>query len=344
MIEQLSTIFKEEGKHNAPKYIQLSNTFKALIRLGVLKAEDRMPSFNELIVDLDVSKDTIEKAYKILKEEHYIVSVRGKGTFVMNSPELGKIKVLLIFNKMSVSKKKLYESFTKTSEDHIETNLLLHDGNLSHLEKIIQEQKNNYHYFVIIPIFKKVSDQEVQKVLKLIPSNQLLLLGRAESNLSEEIPSVYEDFSEDIFNTLQQNIKPIVQFDQLHLVIAKDSSRSLQDIWSGFVRFCLHFNLSYKVSSNFNEGDIENNTLYIVTIDEDLANIIKDCRTNNWQLGKDIGLISYNDSPLKEILEGGITIITSSFKDMGKIAASQIINKKLESVKVPFVMKRRASL
>ncbi|OHX64554.1 GntR family transcriptional regulator [Flammeovirga pacifica] len=343
MIEQLSSIYQEEGKKNAPKYLQLSNTFKTLIKLGVLKADDRMPSFTELVIELDLSKDTVEKAYNILKEENYIISIRGKGTFVNSGPALGKAKVLLVFNKISPSKKKLYESFSQTSEGKIEHDLLLHNGSLSHLKKIIQEQRNNYHYFAIIPIFNNVSDQEVEKVLTELPSDKLLLLGKAENNFNKEIHSVYEDFAEDLFDTLQQNIKPIIHFDQLHLVIAKESSRTLQDVWSGFVRFCLHFNLPYTVTSNFEVGNIVSNTLYIVTDDQDLANIVKDSKKNNYQLGKDVGLISYNDSPLKEIIGDGITIISSSFSDMGKIAALQIINNELESVKVPFLMKRRGS-
>lgn len=343
-IDQLISIFDEETKKNIPKYIQLSNSFKALINMGVLNTDDRMPSFNELIINLDVSKDTIEKAYKILKKEHFIISVRGKGTFVMSNSSSGKIKVLLVFNKFSSSKKKLYEAFVKTSENHLETDLLIHNGNLQHLKKILNEQKSNYHYFGVIPIFNTTSDDNIEKVLQIIPSHQLLLLGRAEDNFTKEIPSVYEDFSEDIFDILQQNIKPIITFEKLHLVIAKDSSRSLRDIWSGFVRFCIHFNIPYAVTSNYNKGVIENKTLYIVTNDEDLTEIIKDTRKQNYSLGKDVGIISYNDSPLKEIVEGGITIISTSFTDMGKIAALQIINKKLESVKVPFFMKRRNSL
>ncbi|WP_281615145.1 winged helix-turn-helix domain-containing protein [Flammeovirga sp. SubArs3] len=341
--DQLYTTFQEESKQNIPKYVQLSNTFKSLIKMGILKADDRMPSFNELIISLDVSKDTIEKAYKILKDEHFVISVRGKGTFVMSSSSMGKVKVLLIFNKMSNSKKKMYEAFVKTSENHLETDILMHNGSLHRLKKILAEQKNNYHYFGIIPIFNQVSDYDVDQALKVIPKHQLLLLGRAENNLTEELPSVYEDFAEDIFNILQQNIKNILPFSKLHLVIAKDSSRSLKDIWSGFVRFCIHFNLPYTVTTTFESNTIEKDSLYIVTDDEDLANIVKDSRANNYKLGQEIGIISYNDSPLKEIIDGGITIISASFKDMGKIAALQIIDKHLEKVKVPFIMKRRGS-
>ncbi|AZQ64955.1 GntR family transcriptional regulator [Flammeovirga pectinis] len=342
--KQLQDNFLEECKIKAPKYIQLSNTFKSLISMGVLENGDQMPSFNELLMIIDVSKDTIEKAYKILKEEGYVISIRGKGTFVKEGLGNGKPKVLLIFNKMSSSKKKVYESFVATAKDKLDVNLLLHNGSLEHLEQIIIEQKNNYHYFAVFPIFNFANDLAIEKVIKLLPKNQLILLGKEVKNLTNSvIPSVYENFSEDIFEVLQQHIKSVIHFDKLHLVLAKDSNKSLHDIWSGFVRFCVHFNLAYDVSSTFERGKIKKNTLYIVAEDLDLTNIIKDTRDNNYQLGKDIAIISYNDSPLKEIVEGGITVISASFSEMGEITANQIINKKLEKVKVPFLMKRRNS-
>jgi DNA-binding LacI/PurR family transcriptional regulator len=41
---------------------------------------------------------------------------------------------------------------------------------------------------------------------------------------------------------------------------------------------------------------------------------------------KDIGMISYNDSLLKEVIEGGITTISTDFKLMGKQLAEMIKN------------------
>ncbi|WP_242157582.1 hypothetical protein [Aestuariivivens sediminis] len=60
--------------------------------------------------------------------------------------------------------------------------------------------------------------------------------------------------------------------------------------------------------------------------DRDLVEIIKLTRANNWKLGNQIGLISYNDTPTKEILDGGITIISTDFKEMGAEAANMILS------------------
>ena len=49
-------------------------------------------------------------------------------------------------------------------------------------------------------------------------------------------------------------------------------------------------------------------------------------------LSKDLGIISYNDTLLKEIVEGGITTISTDFKKMGGRLAQMVMQK--ESIKI----------
>jgi len=51
-------------------------------------------------------------------------------------------------------------------------------------------------------------------------------------------------------------------------------------------------------------------------------------------LGEDIGIISYNDTPLKELL--GITVISTDFQKMGSAAAEMILTKMPTSIKNDF--------
>jgi DNA-binding LacI/PurR family transcriptional regulator len=57
-----------------------------------------------------------------------------------------------------------------------------------------------------------------------------------------------------------------------------------------------------------------------------------------------VGIISYNETPLKEILLDGITVISTDHECMGRTAARLILDKKGASVKNPFVLIRRKSL
>jgi DNA-binding LacI/PurR family transcriptional regulator len=63
---------------------------------------------------------------------------------------------------------------------------------------------------------------------------------------------------------------------------------------------------------------------------------------SNHTLGSDIGVISYNDTPLKQIL--GITVISVDFNDMGIQTAKMITENKKEKVKAPFYFIDRESV
>jgi len=59
--------------------------------------------------------------------------------------------------------------------------------------------------------------------------------------------------------------------------------------------------------------------------------------------GKDIGIISLNDTMLKEILLGGITTISTDFKKMGSGLAEMIRNRKRVQVRNPSSLIIRSS-
>jgi len=83
---------------------------------------------------------------------------------------------------------------------------------------------------------------------------------------------------------------------------------------------------------------------YIVIEESDLCNLIKESRIKNLRIGKDVGIISYNDSPLKEILLDGITVVSTDHTKMGETAAHLILENSKEKIKNPFVLIRRGSL
>ncbi|MEP6931998.1 MAG: substrate-binding domain-containing protein, partial [Flavobacterium sp.] len=74
--------------------------------------------------------------------------------------------------------------------------------------------------------------------------------------------------------------------------------------------------------------------LFITIEESDLVNLMKQIRDKKLVLGEDIGVISYNDTPLKELL--GITVMSTDFNVMGETAARMILNKEKGQVKVPF--------
>ncbi len=59
-------------------------------------------------------------------------------------------------------------------------------------------------------------------------------------------------------------------------------------------------------------------------------------------MGTDIGVISYNETPMKALL--GITVISTDFKGMGETAAKLVLKNKKEMAKNPFNYFERNSL
>lgn len=65
-----------------PIYEQVRDGFRQLILSGALPADTKMPSVRELAGQLAINPNTIQRAYRELEAEGYIVSVPGRGSFV----------------------------------------------------------------------------------------------------------------------------------------------------------------------------------------------------------------------------------------------------------------------
>lgn len=82
MIQKTEHIVIKINNHsNIPKYIQIADSIGKDILNGKIKNEQRIPSINKLSNSCSLSRDTIEKAYKILRERDLIFSIKGVGNF-----------------------------------------------------------------------------------------------------------------------------------------------------------------------------------------------------------------------------------------------------------------------
>ncbi len=87
---------------------------------------------------------------------------------------------------------------------------------------------------------------------------------------------------------------------------------------------------------------LQQKNAYIIIEESDLVNLVKQARDSHFTPGKDIGIISYNDTPLKDLL--GITVISTDFQVMGETAAYMLLKKKREVVKNVFHFINRHSV
>ena len=73
-----------------PIYAQIMEDFKEQISSGVLLPGERLPSVRDLAGKLAINPKTIQRAYRQLEMEGWIVTVPGKGCFVCSDQRLAE--------------------------------------------------------------------------------------------------------------------------------------------------------------------------------------------------------------------------------------------------------------
>ena len=77
--------------------------------------------------------------------------------------------------------------------------------------------------------------------------------------------------------------------------------------------------------------------------DRDLEFLVHYSIDKKIELGKEMGIVSYNETPLKGIVASGITTISTDFALMGKTMAEMILNRQKLKLDNPFLMNKRNS-
>ncbi len=332
------------GLENAvPKYLQVVNAVTEAIRRGSLKKGQKILSINELSEEYYVSRVTVEKAYNVLREKGTIVPVKGKGYYINDVNIDAPVKVLLLFNKISNYKKQIYQSFIDRLGPNAVVDLKIHNFSVHVLRSLVENNLNDYNYFVIMPYFYE-NPAEALSIIKTIPPEKLILLDNKIPYVNLKCGAVYQDFENDIINALDEALQLLKKYSKFYLVNPTTVPYP-PEIVVGFKKFCMqnqykaHIIDEITMETPVNKGDV-----FIVIEEKDLANLAKICLLKNLKPGKDIGIISYNETPLKEVLLNGITVLSTDHSKMGESAAELILNNSRENIKNPFVLIQRNSL
>ena len=65
-----------------PIYAQIVDGFREQIAAGILQPGEKLPSVRDLAAELAINPNTIQRSYRQLELEGWIVSMQGKGCFV----------------------------------------------------------------------------------------------------------------------------------------------------------------------------------------------------------------------------------------------------------------------
>lgn len=75
-------MFEIDVRSRIPIYEQLKDCILNYIALGILNADDRLPSIRQISADSSVNVNTVKRAFCDLERDGIIYTVAGKGCFV----------------------------------------------------------------------------------------------------------------------------------------------------------------------------------------------------------------------------------------------------------------------
>jgi DNA-binding LacI/PurR family transcriptional regulator len=207
----------------------------------------------------------------------------------------------------------------------------------------LQHDLGEYDYYVIMPHFYENS-REACRIISQVPPEKLLILDKYISYPRINCKAVYQDFARDIYDALKSGLHALCKYDQL-VYVHPALNPHPQEIIGGFKKFCSEYQFEHEITEEIStQREVRKGQAYIVIEESDLAHLIRLCEAKKLRIGKDVGILSYNESPIKQMLIGGISVITTDHAQMGETAARLILDERNEKVRIPFRLILRGSL
>lgn len=309
-----------DTKSGIPKYKQIVLSIEKAIAENRLKKNDKLPSINKISLEYSLSRDTVLLGYEELKKRGIIYAILGKGYYVKSVEISFEQRIFLLFDELNIFKEDIYNSFLQTINNTAQIEIFFHHFNIEMFKKLINESNGNYSKYIIMPN----NLVGVSNIIKALPKEDVYMLDQTNSDL-KDYPSVHQNFIKDIYQALLKGKHLIDKYQKLILIFP--GFREPIGMKIGFKKFCLDFSFQNEIITDFNNRKIEKNVVYIIPNDRDLVNVIEKSKLQNLKLGDDFGIISYNETPFKKIVENGITTISTDFIAMGKILAELVLSK-----------------
>ncbi len=311
-------IFALEINHDSdiPKYQQIVNGINNAISENILNKGDALPSVNSICNNNKLSRDTVFKAYSILKDQKVIESVPNKGYYVLGETR----KVLLLLDTFKAYKEVLYHSFVHNLPDNIITDVQFHHYNIDNFKTIINNSIGKYYKYVVM----NFDNKEIPSIISAISNEKLLLIDWNIHSKSKN-NYIFQDFGKAFYQALEEGKTLFKKYQEIRFIYPTFTDHPKETV-EYFKKFCADYGLAHKVITNVKTLQIEKNMAYISVSDRVLGLFLEQCREKNLEPGKDVGFLSYNETPMKKFIYKGITVVSTDFKALGTKGAEFVTN------------------
>lgn len=299
---------------------------------------DMLPSVNTMIKEIGFARETIVKGYKDLISRGIIESRNRLGYFILNTNTDQSLKVALVMYAIDAFQEQFYRSFRKELGENIHLDVFFHHGNIDMCETILSMIKGKYGMYVIAPI----PHPKTKELLTQVPRTKFLMIDRYEP-LEGDFNHVTQEFEKSSYAAFAELADTIRTFDEIIFFHLPGSLIPIE-IVRAFNKFLKDFSINGSMMPAYIPGSIRKGVVYFSIDNMEIWEILKDCKKMKLKLGKDIGLLTHNDDPVKEIIFDGLTTYSASFTKMGEVAGMAVAGRTNVAETIPTVLIRRNSL
>jgi DNA-binding transcriptional regulator YhcF (GntR family) len=335
-IDRIYTMLNLVFSPQTSKVKQLVDAIQKAISIGEYSEGAPLPSINSLSKQYRVARDTVFKAFQILKKSGIIGSTPTKGYYVSSTIT----HILIVLDIFTPYKNDLYQTLTSELPLNYKVDLYFHHYNQKFFDAIIRNSVGKYNLYLIM----NVSNDHYPNVLDELDSKRVLLLDFGKFEKSK-YAYVCQEFDESLYKCLSSGKNLFEKYKKIAFFFPESSEHPKSCI-AHFKRFCIQNAFDYSVITreNFLEPDVRAHEAYIIVRHSDLIDFTKICRGKGSVIGKDIWVVALNDAPMLEVIENGIDTISTDFKSMGGYASEFIHTKQKIQTYVPTKLIVRNSL
>jgi DNA-binding LacI/PurR family transcriptional regulator len=195
---------------------------------------------------------------------------------------------------------------------------------------------------VILPHFSE-GGERAHELINALPKDKLILLDKSINGVDGEYGAVFENFKRNIYKAMETVLEDLSKYDTIKILSSPQVFLS-PEITKGFNLFCQQYAFERSIENDVQALEVKKGQVFICLDDDDLVVLIEKIRMQGLEVGKDVGIISYNETPLKKYILKGITTISTDFEQMGVKAAKMILKNQMEQVELDCRLKVRHSL
>ena len=320
------------------KHQKIQNGVVSAIDNELVRPGETLPSVNSLAGALGWAPRTVAKAYSALKEMGVVVSRSRQGYFVSEGYGGPVDRVMLFLYRFGALQKTFYDAFVMAIGENVQVDAYFHHNDMRVFKTFISDNIGKYGMYLIAPI----DNPESRKVMEIIPARKLLMVDRHIS-MGNRYSFIAQDFERYIYSGLEELREQILTYREMVIFFRPDSDFPLGTI-RAFRRFVKQYGIAHRVENMYMPGSVRRGCLYFTVNDADLWELLIDCDKRGLAVGKDIGILAEDETPVKRIIKGGITTISADFELMAQKAAEAVLTKQTVREILPGIVTRRRSL